>query len=114
MRVPLLLISAATVSLAATPQPQPEKLTPATFPEFLSRYEASLRPVDEAYAELENENLPLRDEMGKPLVGRRRVIDRRQRLEQLLKTLHQLEANPSDLFLTTTLLLPTEALADDL
>ncbi len=114
MRVALLVISAATVSLAAALQTQTEKLTPATFPEFLSRYEAGLRPVDEAYAELENENLPLRDEMGQPLVGRRRIIDRRQRLEQLLKTLHQLEANPPDLVLTTTLLVQTEALADDL
>lgn len=92
---------------------QSEELTASGLSEFLPGYEKQLQPLDAAYADLENEKLPLRDELGK-LLGRRPIENRRQALASLRDTVHRLEANPQDLVLTTELFLKTESLTDDL
>lgn len=69
--------------------------------------------MDGVYAELEVENLPLRDETGQP-VGRRPINDHRKALADLRQTLRQLAATPQDLVFVTTVFVQTEALADDL
>ncbi len=92
---------------------QESKLTSSSLPEFLARYEESLNPLDGVYAELEVENLPLRDETGQP-VGRRPINDHRKALADLRQTLRQLAATPQDLVFVTTVFVQTEALADDL
>jgi hypothetical protein len=84
----LLVLLAATFSLPLSLPAQNEKLTTENLAQFLARFEETLRPIDQAYTELENENQLLRDETGHPLV-RRRILDRR-------------------------LVIQTEALADDL
>ncbi len=81
--------------------------------EFLTRYESSLKRLDQLYGELANENLPVRDEAGQPL-ARRHIEDRRQALNDLVTTVHQLAANPQDLVSATKLLVQSETLADDL
>jgi hypothetical protein len=88
---------------------------PAAFDlsEFLKRHESSLKQLDQLYGELANENLPMRDEAGQPLT-RRPIEDRRQALNELVTTLHQLAANPQDMVSATKLLVQSEALADDL
>lgn len=99
--------------LSARPSRADEKLTPSNLPDFLARYESNFAPLDAAYGELANEQLPLRDEEGRP-VGRRPIEDRRQALADLRKTARQLAADPQDLVLAATLALRTENLADDL
>ena len=81
--------------------------------EFLTRYESSLKPLDQLYGELANENLPLRDEAGQPLT-RRHIEDRREALKDLVTIVHALAANPQDLVSATKLLVQSETLADDL
>lgn len=109
----LLVILAGMLSFPSVRRAQDETLTASTLPEFLARYEQNLGPLDQAYEELTNENVPLRDETGQPL-GRRHIEDRRQALAGLRQTVHQLASSPSDLVLTTTLFAQTEALVDDL
>jgi DNA anti-recombination protein RmuC len=113
MRKTPLLILAAVVWFPAVAPAQTETLTEVTFPEFLTHYEESLHPVDQAYEEMANENLPLRDETGQAL-GRRHIEDRRQVVVSLHQTIRQLAANPQDLVLTTKLFFQTETLVDDL
>jgi hypothetical protein len=88
---------------------------PAAFDlsEFLKRHESSLKQLDQLYGELANENLPLRDEAGQSLT-RRHIEDRRQALNDLISTVHQLAANPQDMVSATKLLVQSEMLADDL
>jgi hypothetical protein len=69
--------------------------------------------MNEAYADLANENLPLRDEAGQPL-GRHRLDGFREGLAGLRETVRNLAANSQDLVLTTQLFIQTETLADDL
>jgi hypothetical protein len=90
-----------------------EKLTPGNLPDFLARYDTNFVPLEAAFTELVNENLPLRDEEGQPL-GRRPIEDRRQALFDLQRTAQQLAANPQDLVLVATLAIRTETLSDDL
>lgn len=92
---------------------QGQSLTTSGLPEFLTRYETSLEPIDAAYAALAEENLPLRDESGQAL-GRRPIDNRRQAIADLRQTVRQLAASPQDLVLTTKLFFQTEATADDL
>lgn len=99
--------------LSARPFCADEKLTPSNLPEFLAHYDSNFGPLDAAYGELDNEQLPLRDEEGRP-VGRRPMEDRRQALMELRKIARQLAAEPQDLVLAATLVLRTENLADDL
>jgi hypothetical protein len=90
-----------------------EKLTSAELPAFLKGYDSNFSLVDEIYRELAEDELPLRDEAGKPL-GRRPIEDRRQALSDLRQNVLRLAADSQDLVLTATLVLKTEALADDL
>lgn len=106
----LLIVSCLFASVS---QAQESKLAAFNLPEFLRHYGQSLSPLDDVYSELENENLPLRDEAGQPL-GRRPISDHRQTLADLRQTLRQLAASPQDLVLTATLFVQSEALADDL
>ncbi len=104
---------AASCGLASRLDAQDAKLTAAGLPEFLARYEQSLEPVDSAFADLANENLPLRDESGKP-VGRRNITDRRKTVADLRDAVKRLAASPQDLVVTMTVFNRTEKLADDL
>lgn len=90
-----------------------QKLTSAQLPEFLKSYGTNFSLLDETYRELAEDELPLRDEAGKPL-GRRPIEDRRQALSDLRQNVLRLAADPQDLVLTATLVFKTEALADDL
>lgn len=107
----LLLAAWGCSALGARGQNQ----TPTAFDldEFLSRYESGLKPLDQLYAELANESLPLRDEAGLPL-ARRHIEDRRQALNDLRASASQLAANPQDLVLATRMFVQGEAMADDL
>jgi hypothetical protein len=107
------LLAAILWMLSARPFCAEEKLTPSNLPDFLARYDSNFGPLDAAYGELANEQLPLRDEEGRA-VGRRPIEDRRQALTDLRKTARQLAAEPQDLVLTATLVFGTENLADDL
>jgi len=88
------------------------QLAPSDLPAFLLHYEEGLKPLDSIYTDLENQNLPLRDEDGQPL-GRHPINDHRKALADLRQTLHQLAAAPQDLVLSTTLLVQTEELSDN-
>jgi hypothetical protein len=90
-----------------------KKLTLSNLPDFLAGYDRNFPVLEALFAELANENLPLRDEKGQPL-GRRPIEDRRQALSDLRGTARQLAANPQDLVLAATLVTRTETLADDL
>jgi len=107
----LLFIAGFSVSLGSQVQESP--LTAVNLPEFLARYQKNLDRVDAAYADLANENLPMRDEDGQPL-GRHRLDDRRNELGVVRQTARQLAARPQDLVLTTRLFILTETLVDDL
>ncbi len=113
MRKTPLFILAAMFALPWRLWAQGENLTASNLSEFLARYQESLTRADQAYEELMSENLPLLDEAGQPL-SRRHIDDRRQTLANLGQTARQFAANPEDLVLTTTLLIQTEVLADDL
>jgi hypothetical protein len=113
MRKFLLILMGAIFSFPSALPAQSDKITPSGVPEFLAHYEESLGPVDQAFEDLSNENLPLRDEAGQPL-GRRHIEDRRQTLTLLRQTVRRLASSPQDLVLTTNLVVQTEALVDDL
>ena len=114
MRTALLLSWLVISSAFSSGLPAQDKtLTSSTLPGFLADYKKSLGPVDAAYTDLANENLPLRDENGQPL-GRRPIDDRRQQLTDLRQAVRQLAANPQDLALAISLFVETETLADDL
>ncbi len=109
----LLVLLAAMVSFPIASAAQDEELTDSNVPEFLARYEQSLGSVNQAFDDLANENLPLRDETGQPL-GRHHIEDRRQTIVRLRDTLHRLTSSPQDVVQFTALLIQNEALADDL
>jgi hypothetical protein len=109
----ILLLLLVGVAFAPAAGAQDETLTEAGLPDFLSRYEQTISSVDKTYEDLASENLPLRDDAGQPL-GRRHIENRRQTVVDLRQTIHQLSYKPEDLVLTATLLVQTEALADDL
>jgi len=91
-----------------------ERALPAPYlPEFLARHEHSLLLVDEIYAELAKERLPLRDDAGHSAT-RRPIEDRHQALEEVRNTVQQLRENPEDLVLATRLFFRTEILVDNL
>ncbi len=112
MRKILLFALAATAFLPSL-SAQADNLTASNLAEFLARYEVSLNPVNQAFADLESEKLALRDESGEPL-GRHHIEDCRQVVVSLRQMIRQLTANPEDLVSTITLFIQTEALADDL
>lgn len=112
LRIPLVVL-AAIVSFPIASAAQDKELTDTNFSEFLSGYERSLGMVNQAFDDLADQNLPLRDETGQPL-GRHHIEDRRQTIVRLRDTLHRLTSSPQDLVQVTTLLVQNEALADDL
>lgn len=91
---------------------QDEQLTAATLPRFLTGYEQTLQQVDAAFAEILNQNLPLLDDSGKPLL-RRNVEDRHKQVAELRDVAKQLAAAPQDLVLVLKLCDGTEKLADE-
>lgn len=108
--LPVALLALACVPGRLSAQ---QKLTPSSLPEFLKQYKTNFSLLDEAYRELAEEELPLRDERGQPL-GRRPIQDRRQALSDLRQNVLRLSADPQDLVSTATLVFKTENLADDL
>jgi ABC-type phosphate transport system auxiliary subunit len=113
MRKSLLLLVAVFLTLAPARGAQEETLTAEGMPEFAARYQKMLEPLDAVYEDLENENLALMDESGKPM-GHRPLEDRRQALTELRQTLEELPAEPRGLTLVTTLFIQSESLTDDL
>lgn len=111
-RVVLFLALVAWALVPGTLSAQ-EKLTSANLPEFLARYDQNFDPLHAAYDELLNENLPLRNEEGQPLV-RRPIEDRRRALADLREIARQLAAQPQDVVRTAKIVFRTESLADDL
>lgn len=108
-----LLLVVALFSLPLRPQDQPGQKPADKFSEFLTRYQKNLDRVGEAYSDLVNENLPLRDETGQP-VGRHHLDDRRKELADLRQTVRELAENPQDLVRTIRLFIQTETLVDDI
>ena len=106
----LALVAWALVPRALSAQ---EKLTSASLPDFLAHYDQSFDSLRAAYDELLNENLPLRNDEGQPLV-RRPIEDRRRALADLRAIARQLAAQPQDVVLTVKIVFRTESLADDL
>jgi len=90
-----------------------EKLTSSNLPGFLKNFNMNFSLLDDIYRQLADEELPLRDDAGKPL-GRRPIEDRRQTLSDLRQNALRLAADPQDLVLTATLVFRTENLADEL
>lgn len=90
-----------------------EKLTSSNLPAFLKNFNTNFSLLDEIYRELAEDELPLRDDAGKPL-GRRPIEYRRQTLSDLRQSALRLAAEPQDLVLTATLVFKTEYLADEL
>ena len=88
-------------------------MTASNLPAFLAHYENNLKPVEAAYSDLENENLPLRDESGQPLVHRP-IENRRQALAEVRSTLDHVRSEPQNLSFIITLFFQTESLTDDL
>lgn len=112
-QVVLAVFLIASSAPAAGLRAQEQNPAASDIPEFVARYQESLERVDAAFSDLASENLPLRDDEGKPL-ARRPLEDRRQALADLRDTSSRLAQNPQDLVLATTLFVRSEALADDL
>ena len=109
----ILLFALAATAFLPSLSAQTDTLTASNLAEFLARYEESLNPVNQAFADLESEKLALRDESGQPL-GRHHIEDCRQVVVSLRQVIRQLTTHPEDLVSTITLFIQTEALADDL
>jgi hypothetical protein len=88
-------------------------LTAANLPGFLTRVDQNFSFVEEAYTELANENLPLRDTQGQ-LLTRRPIEDRRRLISSLRQVSREVAANPQSLVLVARIVFQTEELADDL
>jgi len=106
----LFLVSSAIFPATLLSQ---QKLTATNLPDFLARYDTNFGPLEAAFNDLENENLPLTTEAGQAL-ARRPLAERRLAASNLRQTARQLAAKPEDLVLATTLVIRTESLADDL
>jgi hypothetical protein len=106
----LFMISAAIFPATLLPQ---QKLTATNLPEFLARYDTNFGPLEAAFNDLMNENLPLTDEAGRPL-ARRPLADRVLAVSNLRHTARELASKPQDLVLATVLVIRTGSLADDL
>jgi len=106
----LFMVSAAIFPATLLSQ---QKLTASNLPDFLGRYDTNFGPLEAAFSDLKNENLPLTDEAGQPL-ARRPLADRLQAASSLRQTARQLATKPEDLVLAATLVIRTESLADDL
>jgi len=82
-------------------------------PQFLARYEQSLKPIDAAFGDLSDQPFPMRDDSGRR-VGRREIRNRRKLVANVRTTARALAARPDDLVLALTLFDLTEKLGDDL
>ena len=108
--VPLFMACLAIFPATLLPQ---QKLTATNLPDFLARYDTNFGPLQAAFSDLRDENLPLTDEAGQTLV-RRPLADRLLAATNLRQTARQLAAKPEDLVLATMVVIRTEILADDL
>lgn len=113
MRPSFLLLSAFVLSLSPALGAQESTSTAPDVAGVTARYEESLKPLDAIFEDLENENLPLKDESGEP-IGHRPIENRKQALEELRQTLEKLRMNPESLKWATTFLIQSESLSDDL
>jgi len=112
-RARLFIVLIFLLGAAAGLRAQEKILTASNLPAFLDRYENNLKPVEAAYSDLENENLPLMDETGQPL-GHRPIENRRQALAEVRSTLEHVRSEPGNLSFTLALFFQTESLTDDL
>jgi hypothetical protein len=108
--IPLFLASIVIFPTTLLPQ---EKLTTTNLADFLARYDTNFGPLELIFKDLTNEDLLLRDQAGQPL-ARRPAEDRLLALTTLRQSARQLAAKPEDLVLAVTVVIQTEALADDL
>ncbi len=113
MRQLLLFLSAAAVCLCPAWGAQESASEEPDVTGVTARYEESLKPLDAIFEDLENENLPLKDESGEA-IGHRPLENRRQALEELRQTLEKLRMDPTSLKWAMTLLIQSESLSDDL
>jgi len=113
MRRAFLPLAFAAFGLFPGGLPAQQKLTASNFTDFLAGYEANIRPLEILYKQWTREDLPLRDDEDQRL-SRRLTVDRGQTLSDLRRTARHVAANPQDLVLTATLVIRTEALADEL
>jgi hypothetical protein len=111
----VLVLLGALAALVGSPvlraqQPVPSR---AELLEFLARHRDAMRPLQQIFNELADENLPLEDERGQPLT-RRNIEDRRKSLRGLTATIDALALAPQNLELAARLFVQTETLTDDL
>jgi hypothetical protein len=114
MRKTLALL-VALAGLAGSPALQAQQPVPsqADLQEFLARHRDAMRPLEQLFDELADEDLPLEDVRGQSLT-RRNIEDRRQSVRDLTATIDALALAPQDLVLATRLFVQTETLTDDL
>jgi hypothetical protein len=108
--IPLFLASIGIFPTTLLPQ---VKLTTSNLADFLGRYDTNFGPLEVVFKDLTSDDLPLRDQAGQPL-SRRPMQDRLLALTTLRQSARQLAATPDDLVLVATVVIQTEALADDL
>jgi len=113
MKSALILFFIGSIAIFPTTLLPQQKLTATNLPEFLARYDTNFGPLEAAFKDLTNENLPLTYDAGQPL-ARRPLADRLLEVRDLRQTAHQLALKPEDLVLAATLVIRTESLADDL
>src|SRR5215469_17313074 len=107
----MMMLSFAVVNVQA--EGAHASLPRSELPQFLARYEQSLKPIDAAYADLSDQPFPMGDDSGKR-VGRREIKERRKIVADARTTARELAARPDDLVLALTLFDLTEKLGDDL
>ena len=107
----ILVLSFAVVNVQA--EGAHASLPRSELPQFLARYEQSLKPIDAAFGDLSDQPFPMRDDSGRR-VGRREIRNRRKLVANVRTTARALAARPDDLVLALTLFDLTEKLGDDL
>jgi len=113
MRKALLLLAFLVWILSPARLPAQEALTGANLPGFLERFDLNFSFVEEAYRDLANEKLPLRDTQGQPL-SRRPIEERSRLISGLRQTSREAAGNPQGLVVVAKLVLQTAELASDL
>jgi hypothetical protein len=109
----VLLVALAGLTGSSVLRAQQPAPSSADLEEFLARHRDAVRPIQQVFDELTDQDLPLEDERGQPLT-RRNIQDRRKSLRDLTATIDALALAPQDLVLTTRLFVQTETLTDDL
>jgi hypothetical protein len=113
MRKALLLPAFLVCILCPARLSAQEALTAANLSGFLTRFDQNFSFVEEAYTDLANEKLPLRDTQGQPL-ARRPIEDRHRVISSLRQVSREVAANPRSLVLVAEIVFQTEELVDDL